>query len=1027
MRPWAFAVKHWQFTLLAFGFAAALGVASWNSIPRSEDPVFPFPQVTIIAVLPGADPADVERLVVDPIEDALNELDDVKKIDSQSHDGLGTVLVEFDWGVDPGKKYDEVVREVNALRPKLPQELASLEIRKASAGLVNIVQVALVSESASYRELESRAKTLRDRLEAVAGVRTSETWAYPISEVAVAVDLERLAHSGVSLDAAIGAIRANNADIPGGAVDVGERRFNLKTSGSYDSLEKVAATVVGTANGRIVRLRDVADVRWGDGEQRYIGRFNGKRAVFVTASQKDGQNIFAVRDGIYQALGTFERDLPASIKLEGGFDQSRNVANRLGHLTTDFAIAIALVLITLLPLGLRASSVVMISIPLSLAIGVALLNATGFGLNQLSIAGFVVALGLLVDDSIVVVENITRYVRQGYDRAQAAVVATDQIALAVLGCTATLLFAFLPLLFLPGGPGMFIRALPAAVLYTIGASLLVALTIIPFLASRLLSREAHATEGNAALRALTGGIHRIYGPALRRALAWPRTTLLAAAAVFGTAVALVPVIGFSLFPSADTPQFTVDIEAPDGASLSATDRALKFVEEDLAQRSEVRYWFANLGHDNPFVYYNVTPRETRANVAQVLVELASFDSHSTPKLLDELRAKFNAYPAARITVKNFENGPPIAAPIAIRVSGPDLDKLRELAADVERLIRATPGTRDVQNPVRVLRTDLDLKIDTDKATLLGVPAAAADRTVRLAVAGFAASRYRDTDGEEHDIVLRLPMDGHQTLDALDRIQVGTANGAPVPLGQISTPQFRTAPPVIQRHDRQRQVTVTAYPATGENTDRLTRSIVRQLAAMSWPEGYAYKAAGEVEAREESFSGLGGAVLVAVFGILAVLVLEFGSFRSTLIVAGVIPLGLVGALAALFVTGNTLSFTAMIGIIALVGIEIKNSILLVDFTNQLRAEGASVDEAIERAGEVRFLPILLTSATAIGGLLPLALQGSGLYSPLAIVIIGGLISSTLLARLVTPVMYKLLPPEVEPGTMPSAQLATNAAG
>ncbi len=195
MRPWAFAVKHWQFTLLAFGFAVALGVASWNSIPRSEDPVFPFPNVTIIAVLPGSDPVDVERLVVDPIEDAINELDDVKKIESQSHDGVGTIQVEFDWGVDPGKKYDEVVREVNALRPKLPQELASLEIRKASAGLVNIVQVALVSESASYRDLESRAKTLRDRLEAVPGVRKSETWAYPDSEVSVAVDLERLSHS----------------------------------------------------------------------------------------------------------------------------------------------------------------------------------------------------------------------------------------------------------------------------------------------------------------------------------------------------------------------------------------------------------------------------------------------------------------------------------------------------------------------------------------------------------------------------------------------------------------------------------------------------------------------------------------------------------------------------------------------------------------------------------------------------------------------------------------------------------------
>jgi len=218
--------------------------------------------------------------------------------------------------------------------------------------------------------------------------------------------------------------------------------------------------------------------------------------------------------------------------------------------------------------------------------------------------------------------------------------------------------------------------------------------------------------------------------------------------------------------------------------------------------------------------------------------------------------------------------------------------------------------------------------------------------------------------------------------------------------------------------------VTAYPATGENTDRLTRSITSQLQQMSWPEGYRYKAGGEVEARAESFGGLGGAILVAVFGILAVLVLEFGSFRSTLIVAGVIPLGLVGALAALFVTGYTLSFTAVIGIIALVGIEIKNSILLVDFTNQLRADGATIDDAIERAGEIRFLPILLTSATAIGGLLPLALQGSGLYSPLAIVIIGGLISSTLLARLVTPVMYKLLPPEVTPRAVaPAAEVAT----
>lgn len=1011
MRIWSFTVRRWQFTLLVFGFAVAMGLDAWRNIPRSEDPIFELPIVTVIAVYPGADPLDVERLVVDPIEDAINELDDVKEITSESRDGLGVVQVEFAWSTDPEEKYDEVQREINALAATLPAELASIELRKASPGLVNIVQLALVSASASYRELESRARDLRELLETVPGVRKAESWAYPQPEVGVAIDLARLARTGIALDAVAAAIRAENAEIPGGAVDVGARKYNLKTSGSYDSLEAIAATVIGAHDGRVVRLGDVAEVRWGDGETRHVGRFRGQRAVFVTANQKDGQNIFAVRDAIYAKLAQFELGLPDSIRLERGFDQSRNVAARLARLGTDFAIALSLVLVTLVPLGLRSASIVMISIPLSLAIGLTLLHVSGFSLNQLSIAGFVVALGLLVDDSIVVVENIARHLRMGYDRAAAAIAATDQIALAVLGCTAALLFAFLPLLRLPEGPGAFIRSLPAAVLYTIGASLVVALTIIPFLASVLLPRDGADAHGNAALRALNGAIHRVYAPALECALAWPRTTLAAGLAVFAASLGLVPLIGFSLFPSADTPQFLVEIEAAEGASLAETDRALAFVESELERRPEVRHWFASLGRGNPLIYYNVTPRETRANVAEAFVELERFDPAATPALLDELRAVFDGYPGARITVKTFENGPPIAAPIAIRVTGPEVQTLRELAARTESLMRSTPGLRDVHNPVRWLRTDLDLGIDTDKAALFGLPPGAADRTVRLAIAGLPASRYRESDGDEYDITLRLPIDGRQTLAALDEIRIATAGGEELPLTQLIDPKFRTVPPVIQRYNRERQVTITAYQQTGYNTDRLTRALVAELGELDWPAGYEFTAGGEAEARAESFAGFVGAVLIAVFGILAVLVLEFGSFRSMLIVAGVIPLGLAGALAALWLGGYTLSFTAMIGMIALIGIEIKNSILLVDFTNRLRASGVPLDEAIEQAGEIRFLPILLTSLTAIGGLLPLALQGSGIYSPLALTIIGGLVSSTLLARLVTPVMYKLLPPPV----------------
>jgi multidrug efflux pump subunit AcrB len=886
-------------------------------------------------------------------------------------------------------------------------------VRKAGSGLVNIAQVALVSETAEYRELKDLAERLRDSIETVPGVRRSEAWAFPEPEVRVAVDLERMGRAGVTIGQIERAIRGENASIPGGAVDVGLRKYNLRTSGSYDSLEEIAETVVASRDGRIVKLRDVAEVGWDDSEVRYTGRFKGERAVFVTANAKDRVDVFAVRNGIQERLDRFEATLPDHVRLERGFDQTRNVKKRLGRLGVDFAIAIGLVLLTLLPLGLRASLVVMISIPLSLAIGLSMLYFTGFSLNQLSIAGFVLALGLLVDDSIVVVENISRYLRAGYSRVEAAIAATDQIALAVLGCTVTLLFAFLPLLFLPEGAGIFIRSLPAAVLYTVLASLFVAYTVIPFLASRVLRAEGETGEGGRALKAVTGAIRRWYVPALHRALARPRATMVATTAFVLGSLALVPLIGFSLFPSADIPQFRITVETPDGASLADTDRALRFVEEELARREEVKHWFANLGRGNPRVYYNIFPEETSANVAEVFAELHGYDPQRSPRLYEELRAAFAEYPGARILLESYQNGPPINAPIEVAISGPDLEQLRALAAQAETIIEATPGTRDVDNPVRRLRTDLDLRIDSQKAALLGVAPVEIDRTVRAAVAGLGAGKFREPDGDEFDITLRLPMQDRPTLEVLDRIEVASASGRPVPLRQLASPEFSAAASLVRRHDREREVLITAHPQAGFNTGKVTREVFQRLEELELPAGYSLRAGGELEARQESFGGIGTAVLVAVFGILAVLVLEFGSFRSMAIVAGVIPLGVAGGLIALLLTGYTLSFTATIGLVALIGIQIKNSILLVDFSNQLREQGVALEEAIARAGEIRFLPILLTSATAIGGLLPLAVQGSGLYSPLAIVIIGGLISSTLLGGIVTPVMYRLLPPKIEP--------------
>ena len=1010
MNPTRFAVERPQLTLVAVAAMAALGIQALLTIPKAEDPTFPIPVFTVVAVVPGASPADIEQLVVDPVEKQIKELERVKKYNSQAEDGFGAITVEFEAGVDADRKYDEVVREMNALRPSLPAEMARFEISRFNAANTYVAQLALASETAPWHELDARGRDLRDRLGRVSGVKSAKLFAVPVREVQVRLDLAALAARRLPLAAALQALASEGTNIPAGAVDVGGKRFNVKTSGPYTSLEQVKATILAGDGRTAVRLGDVADVRWDYAEVTHAARYNGRRAVWVALTVQETANVIEVRDRVWAALDAWERTLPPRITLERGFDQSRNVERRLTQLGTDFVIAILLVLVTLLPLGVRASAIVMVSIPLSLAVGVAMLQWLGFTINQLTIVGFVIALGLLVDDSIVVVENVSRFLRGGATPREAAVQATRQITVAVLGYTAALVLAFVPLLLLPGSAGQFIRGLPTAVVLTVLASLVASLTVIPFLASRWLS-PGDDPHGSRLLQGFQRAIAATYTPALHWALARPKRTLLAAAGLFVGALALVPVVGFSLFPKAGTPHFLVTVETPSGASRAATDAAVRAVERELQARPQVRSVFANVGRGNPETYYNVIAAGERANAGEVLAVLDRYDAAATPALFDSLRRAFEAYPGARIQVKEFENGPPIEAPIALRITGPDLDTLRTLAAGLERIIAAHPGTRSVVNPLAVARTDLRLVIDRDKAGLLGVPTAEVDRTVRLALAGLPGATLRGQDGREYDVRVTVPGPAVPTPAMLERVYVPSVTGAAVPLAQLATARFESSAPVIQHTKGQRSVTVTADVRSGFNTAKVTQAILDSVAAWPRPAGYDVIAAGEVESREESFGGLGTAIVIAVFGILAVLVLEFRTFTGTLIVASVIPLGVVGAIVALLLTGYTLSFTAMVGLVALIGIEIKNSVLLVDYTNQLRAQGMGLDEAIERAGAVRFLPIVLTSMTAIGGLLPLAWQSSSLYSPLAIVIIGGLVSSTVLARIVTPVMYRLLPPAI----------------
>ncbi len=1008
-----FSVKNYQFTLVMFVMIAVLGTVTLLTMPRAEDPQINPPSYPVVIIYPGTSPKDMEELVVKPIENKLYELENIDKITTEIQDGVAIVKVDFKYGENVDNKYQELVREINALRNQLPTDIESIEIKKIDPTDVNILQLALVSENASFTLLKQYADDLKDALEKVPDLKKVSVSGLPAQEVRVNLQLDKMARLGIPVNIAIASLQSEQANIPGGSITAGTKTFNIKTAARPGSVADIANTVVYNFNGKIICLKDIATVGLVSEVQQHITRINRHRCVLVTAAQRKGANIAVTQRQFQPLLAAFEKTLPARIKLIKNFDQADNVALRLSGLGIDFLIAILLVLVTLLPLGSRASLIVMIAIPLSLALGLVGLNLFGYSLNQLSIVGLVVALGLLVDDSIVVVENIERWLRDGYSKKVAAVKATKQISLAVLGCTVTLAISFLPMIFLPGGPGEFVRGLPMAVICSVLASLIVSLTVVPFLAGSLL--KAHTNpEGNFSLRLLKKIIRATYSKMMAACLKRPVLTLVCAFGLFAGSLVLFPLIGFKLFPTSEKPIFLINLRMPRQTSLEESDRITKMVEDSLKNYSEIRYFTANVGRGNPQIYYNVSQQEDRIDFSQIFVQL---DAHARPvvkkRLMDQLRRRFGYFPYAILEVKDFEQGPPIEAPISIRVFGDNPDTLRKLSYQVEQIVKSNPGTIYTNNELNVLKTDIKIDVNREKARTLGVLTVDIARTVRMAVAGLQVGTFTDEKSDDYKVMVDLSKTRMPTLDVFNNLVVTNMKGTPVLFSQVANVAFGTSPTTVNHFNKNRFARITANTKKNALANAVLKEIIPKLNALKMPMGYHYALSGEAESEGDAFGGgFISVIVLTVFLFIAVLILQFKIFKGILIVLSVIPLGVVGGVTMLWLTGNPMSFIAIIGFIGLAGIEVKNSILLVDFTNQLRQQGEDLNRAIEQAGEIRFLPVVLTSLTAIGGLIPLALNTNPQISPLALVLIGGLVSSTLLSRIVTPVMYKLIPPAIE---------------
>lgn len=1005
------AIHNYNFTIVIFLLIIVAGAISFFNMPRTENPSVYIPGASVIVIYPGANPTDLEQLVAFPIEEAINELDDIRKINTFIRNGVVSVSVEFIFGTNAKEKYDDVVSKVNSIRSSLPPDIFDLQTIRWSSTDVAIMQYALVSDSASYRELDKYSEKLKRKLERSYGIKKVEIHALPKREVRISIDMEKMAHMNIMIDRVINSINSYNTNIPGGSINLGDKYFNIKTSGSYNNLEEIENTVVSSYMGKIVYLKNIADVRFEDEDLRYIARFKGKKAIFITLEQKDDINIFKIVDKLNSIINEFKQTLSSEIEIHTVFDQSKNVDDRINSFMGNLSQGIILVgLVILLAIGFKSSLIVIIAIPLSIIIGLAIVDYTGYGLQQISIAGLVIALGLLVDNSIVMIENITRHIKLGYKPKEAAIMGASEIGWPIISATITTLLAFIPIITMPDKAGDFIRSLPITIIATLIVSLFIALTLTPLIASLILKpngvKVSNSNVRNNKVKILLDKL--IQGP-YRRTLDFSLKNkwlvlIIAFAMLGGSIYFFIKKVDQSLFPKAETPQLMIRIDMPEGTNLDKTTEAAIWVESILDTIPEIKHYATNIGKGNARIYYNLMQKNYAKNFAEIFVELYQYEVDEFDELVSKLRNSFNKYIGAEITVKEFEQGPPVDAPIAIYVMGEDVEVLRKISKDIEGFVRNTKGAINIENHLNKIQTDLYFNINKDKASMLGVPIYEIDKTIRIAISGASVSKYRTKEGKEHDIAVRLTFEDNIKLKDFDRIYVMSVSGKQIPLKQLATIEFKKAPSLITHYNLERNAAILADLEKGTSLDDVMNPLITYLKEYPFPHGYSYYIAGETESREESFGGMKKAIIIAIIAVLAVLILQFNSFIQPLVIVTAIPLALIGSIWALHITNNTFSFTAAIGLISLVGIVVNNSIILVDYTNILRKKGVKLYTAVKEAGETRFTPIVLTALTTIGGLLPLTLRGGTLWAPMGWTIIGGLLVSTFLTLIIVPVVY-----------------------
>jgi HAE1 family hydrophobic/amphiphilic exporter-1 len=1005
-------------TMLMFGLIV-LGLFSFRRLPIDQFPDVDIPVVAVQTTYIGASPETVEREVTRRLEEAFNPVEGVDRITSISLEGVSQVIVEFDLGRDGDQAAQDIRSKIDLIRRQLPLDIDPPVVQKFDPADQPIISLALASNTLGVAELTRLAdEDVRRRLESVSGVGNVQLAGGLLREIRVFIDPSQMQSYGVSIEEVMAALQRQNVEAPAGRVESGTREELVRVTGRITDPVQFAAVVVANRGGQPVRLGQIARIEDATEEERSLAFVNNQRAVSLDVQKVSGANTVAVADEVKEEVEELEASLPAGVAISIVRDNSEQIRHSVEDVIFELILgALLTIIVVMLFLNdWKATAITSLALPVSVISSFVLMNVLGFTLNMLTLMGLSLSIGILIDDAIVVIENIVRHREMGEDHFSAASWGTREIFLAVMATTFSIVAVFVPVAFMGGIIGRFFFEFGMTVAWAVLISLFVSFTLTPMLAAWWGVDPHKAAHGGVRQgNPLTRGISHFnrwfdnqaerYRGVVDWALRHRKSTLAIAGGALLASFMLFPFIGGGFFPTTDESQFAIIFETPEGSSLEYTRSRADAIVGTLATLDGVEYTYTTVGAGatgtvtggNTFVKL-VSPRER---------------AKSQQDLMVEARAKLAPIYGAQISVSAGDAGPGGGKPLQVNLRGPDATVLQTLSDTILATMQRMQGIVDVESSLGQPRPEYRIDVNRDLANELGLDVGQIAGAVRPLLAGQAATTWQDAAGEERDVVVQVDPARRASFADIATLPIATpmralSGAAPtVPLGQIATIQTGTAPAQIDRSDLERVATVSANTEPGYSVQEASGALNSQLAGIPLPEGYSIRLGGETEELAETFGYVIESLLLAIILIYLILASQFESFTQPLAIMTALPLSLIGVLLALFITDDTLNMMSMIGVIMLMGLVVKNAILLVDNANERRGLGADRHTALVEAGRVRLRPIIMTTAAMVFGMLPIALalgEGGGFRAPMARAVIGGLITSTMLTLIVVPVAY-----------------------